>query len=155
MFEDGDLTLQRIVAICVWMLSVYSDESLQMDDFIWLMISSFGILLSTTAKLRPLASTEIVMGDRLLLDKFLIVLNWEDWELLCGLRLLYFFICCSVNCTWMFWDCSYVVRSKIYQMSCRNVEERRKWNPKDFWKILFIRNLVKLMRSLVRIRSVL
>jgi len=68
------------------------------------MISSFRILSSTTAKLGPLA---IVMGDRLLLDRFLTVLNREDCELLCGLRLLYFFICRSVDCMWMFGDCSY------------------------------------------------
>jgi len=40
---------------------------------------------------------------------------------------------------------------KICQMSC-NVEER---SLKDFWKILFICDLVKSMRSLVSIRSVL
>jgi len=75
--------------------------------------------------------------------------------MLCGLRLLYFFICRSVDCMWMFLDCSYVMWSKIYQMSCHNVEERWMWSLKYFWEILFICNLVKLMRSLVRIRPVL
>jgi len=40
-------------------------------------------------------------------------------------------------------------------MSCRNVEKRRRWSLKDFWEILFVCDLVKLMRSLVRIRPVL
>jgi len=62
------------------------------------MISFFGILLGATAKLGPLASAETVMGNRLLLDRFLAVLNREDCELSCGLRLLYFFICRSMNC---------------------------------------------------------
>jgi len=115
------------------------------------MISSFRILLGVTAKLGPLASAEIVIGDRLLLDRFLTVLNWK---LLCGLRLLYFFICRSVDYIWMFWNYSYAMRSKICQIS-RNVEEKRRWSLKDFWKILFICALVKLMRSLVRIRLVL
>jgi len=70
------------------------------------MISSFRILSSTTAKLGPLA---IVMRGRVLLDRFLTVLNREDCELLCELRLLYFFTCRSVDCMWMFWDCSYVM----------------------------------------------
>jgi len=119
------------------------------------MISSFESLLGATAKLRPLASVEIVIGDRFVLDRFFTVLNREDWELLCGLRLLYFFICYSVNCMWMFWHCSYVMRSKFFQMSCRNVEERKKWSLKDFWEILFICDLVKLIRSLVMRKPVL
>jgi len=90
------------------------------------MISSFRILLSATAKLGLLANAETVVGDRLLLDRFLTVLDREDCELLCRLRLLYFFICRSVDCIWMFWDCSYMMRSKICQISCRNVEERRR-----------------------------
>jgi len=65
------------------------------------------------------ANAETIMRDRLLLDRFLTVLNREDWELLCGLRLLYFFIYRSVDCIWMFWYCLYVMRSKICQMSCR------------------------------------
>jgi len=90
------------------------------------MISSFGILLGATAKLGPLTSAETVVGDRFLLDRFLTILDREDYELLYGLRLLYFFICRSVDCMWMFWDCSYVMRSKICQMSCRNVEEGKR-----------------------------
>jgi len=69
----------------------------------------FGILLSATAKLGPLASAEIVMVNRLLLDMFLTVLIREDCELLCGLRLLYFLICRSMDCMWMFWDCPYAI----------------------------------------------
>jgi len=64
------------------------------------MISSFGILLDATAKLEPLASVET--GDRLLLNRFWTVLNKENCELLSGLKLLYFFICRSVDCIWMF-----------------------------------------------------
>jgi len=45
--------------------------------------------------------------------------------------------------------------SKICQISCCNVEKRRRWSLKDFWEILFICDLVKLMRSLVRVRPVL
>jgi len=32
----------------------------------------------------------------------------------------------------MFCDCLYVMRSKICQMSCRNVEEWRRWSLKKF-----------------------
>jgi len=119
------------------------------------MISSFGILLGATAKLGPLASAETIIGDMLLLERFLTVLTREDWGLFCGLRLLYFFICRSVDCKWVFCDCSYEMRSRVCQMSCRNTEERRRWSLKDFWEILFICDLVKLMRSLVRMIPVL
>jgi len=63
------------------------------------MISSFKILFALLILIETLTSTKTVMRDKLLLDRFLTVLNREDWEFLCELKLLYFFICRSVNCT--------------------------------------------------------
>jgi len=76
----------------------------------WLYLTNdffFEILLGAIAKLEPLISAETIMGNRLLLDRFLTVLNREDWKLLCRLRLMYFFVYSSMNYVWVFWDHSY------------------------------------------------
>jgi len=80
MFDNGGLTLRKILAIYVLrILSACSDRV--QDKQFYLIISIFGTLLSVTAKLGFLAHC----NRELLLNRFLTVLNKEDWKFLCRL----------------------------------------------------------------------
>jgi len=107
-----NLALERI-PVCGYYLLVLMEIDRWFIISIWLIISSFGIFLGAIAKLGPLASVNIVSWDRSLLDRFL-TLNRED----CGTRFIYFCFCLLEDCVWLFIACSYVIRSRICQISC-------------------------------------
>ena len=50
---------------------------------------------------------------------------------------------------------SYVIRSRVYQISCRNVVDRYKWSLKVLWEVWIICDSVKWMHSLMRMRLIL
>jgi len=120
----------------------------------WLITSSFGILLGATAKLGPLASTEIVTGDRLLLNRFLTVLNR-------GLGIVVWDYCISLSAVlWTVYGVGFRIVHNVNNLRFAKYlvvmwKTGGDGGLKDFWEILFICNLVKLMRLLVRIRPVL
>lgn len=147
MFGGGGLALERILVICLRILSACSEESV--DSWLYLANNFFGIFLGATAKLGLLTSADIVSWDRFLLDRFL-TLSRESCGFLWGTRFMYFCFCLSEDCVWVFMACSYVIQSRVCQISCCNVIDRNKWSLKILWEIWTICNLVKWVRSLMR-----
>jgi len=115
---------------------------------IWLIIFFFGIFLGTIAKLEPLASAETVSWDRSLLDRFLTLR--EDF---CEGQDLCISVSVFQRIVWeIFMACSYLIRYRVYQMSCRHIADRNRWIVKILWEIWVICDLMKWMRSLIRMK---
>ena len=56
--------------------------------------------------------------------------------------------------SWLVRTSSYIIRSRICQISCRNVADKNRWSLKVLWEMWAICDLVKWMSSLVRMRLV-
>jgi len=139
----GGLALEKILVICLRILSVCSDGSV--DDWLYLADNLWLWNQGAIAKLGPLASADIVSWDKSLLDRFL-MLSGQNYGFLWGTMYLCIFIFLSEDCVYVFMACLYI-RSRICQISCRNVTEQVKG---FLWKIWTICNFMKLMRSLMK-----